>query len=534
MDSRQLQLVLQLQDNASRELRKIVGELGNAEGQAKSTSTMFGSMAKSIAAVATAYISVRSAYNALSLGVKVAADMQTAEIGLKTLLGSADKAHATIERLKKEAARTPFELPGLTQATQLLTSVTKDGNKSIDIILNIGEGLAAMGKGQSELDRIIVNLQQIASVGHAATIDIKQFAFAGIPIYEMLAETTGKTGDELGKLIENGGVTFDVLTKMFDDANNSGGRFFNAYVNQSGSFNQASSNMKDSFGIMMADMVTNSGLFDGITKAMVDLAGVMTNYKTIASEVKNNFVEMMASFDEKTLIITHVKAAFAEIADTYNIWLKPALAELGTKMVELQPLWEAMGTVLGFTVVAAIHVLVVVLKGLVGLFVFFLTIVTEIVNYILGVFIGAIDTLSTTFAVIAALLKGDVSGAFAILKDNMSGLFDWFTKLIEKAEKFISLLGQMGGDAISFVKDKLSGKRAVGGSVAGGGSYMVGENGPEIFRPNGNGRIVPNYALSGGMGGGAVFNFYGDVTGEEIVDKVSDALMSRINNRIRT
>ncbi|CAB4136005.1 hypothetical protein UFOVP295_20, partial [uncultured Caudovirales phage] len=41
--------------------------------------------------------------------------------------------------------------------------------------------------------------------------------------------------------------------------------------------------------------------------------------------------------------------------------------------------------------------------------------------------------------------------------------------------------------------------RASGGPVMAGGSYIVGERGPELFTPNASGNITPN----GGFGGGA-------------------------------
>jgi hypothetical protein len=64
---------------------------------------------------------------------------------------------------------------------------------------------------------------------------------------------------------------------------------------------------------------------------------------------------------------------------------------------------------------------------------------------------------------------------------------------ISRAAGTISYSG-FGADVI--------GRRAGGGPVASGSSYLVGEMGPEIFTPAaGGGRITPN----GGMGG-AVFN----------------------------
>lgn len=54
--------------------------------------------------------------------------------------------------------------------------------------------------------------------------------------------------------------------------------------------------------------------------------------------------------------------------------------------------------------------------------------------------------------------------------------------------------GSGGGlsDAISRAVGSLfSGSRADGGPVSGGGAYLVGERGPEVFRPTGAGTIEP-------------------------------------------
>jgi phage-related minor tail protein len=48
------------------------------------------------------------------------------------------------------------------------------------------------------------------------------------------------------------------------------------------------------------------------------------------------------------------------------------------------------------------------------------------------------------------------------------------------------------------VTARFSGARADGGPVAAGGAYLVGERGPELFRPTGAGAVEP----LGGLGGG--------------------------------
>ena len=141
-------------------------------------------------------------------GLQVAATLETQRQGFITLLGSTEKADAALKKIKQDAATTPFELTGLISANQLLTSVTKDADRSERFLLNIGKALAAMGKGQPELDRIIVNLQQIGAVGKASMLDLKQFAFAGIPIFDMLKKSMGGMGevivDNSAKINKNG------------------------------------------------------------------------------------------------------------------------------------------------------------------------------------------------------------------------------------------------------------------------------------------------------------------------------------------
>ncbi|MEG6507039.1 tape measure protein [Nitratidesulfovibrio sp. 1201_IL3209] len=46
----------------------------------------------------------------------------------------------------------------------------------------------------------------------------------------------------------------------------------------------------------------------------------------------------------------------------------------------------------------------------------------------------------------------------------------------------------------------IAGTRAGGGPVLSGNTYLVGENGPELFTPNSSGAVLPNGALSGGIG----------------------------------
>ena len=66
------------------------------------------------------------------------------------------------------------------------------------------------------LQRMAVNMQQIKNVGKASALDIKQFAYAGIDIYGLLADSMGITREEAAQL----DVTYDMLSTALQKASN--------------------------------------------------------------------------------------------------------------------------------------------------------------------------------------------------------------------------------------------------------------------------------------------------------------------------
>lgn len=277
-------VIINAKDNASAVLNN-VGKTAEQVGsnmissfdKAVQGSYLFAGALSSIGAVAT---------GALGFGVKFAADIETMTQGFVTLLGSTDKANQAIEMIKRDAAKTPFELKGLISANQLLTSVTKDANQSERFILNIGKALTAMGKGQPELDRVIVNLQQVGAIGHASMVDLKQFAYAGIPIFDMLANEIKGTGKNLEDMVSGGEVTFKMLEDMFNKAGEGTGQFSQSFVLQGGTFNQVLSNFRDNIGITMSEIAKQTGVFDLVKGALQGLTATLGQIASPAGTAK--------------------------------------------------------------------------------------------------------------------------------------------------------------------------------------------------------------------------------------------------------
>lgn len=162
-------------------------------------------------------------------GLTYDAQIEKYETAFKTFLGSAEAAGQAIKNIKDDAKRTPFDTTSLVRANQMLISTGVSADNAREDILALGEAVVATGGGNDELTRMASNLQQIKNAGKATAMDIRQFAYAGIDVYGILADYMGKTTEE----IKDMEISYDDLTKALKKASSQGGKYFGAMSNSS-------------------------------------------------------------------------------------------------------------------------------------------------------------------------------------------------------------------------------------------------------------------------------------------------------------
>lgn len=198
------------------------------------------------------------AISVLKSGINYNAEIETYLTRLETLTGSADEANTILDQIKKDALATPFEVSSLTQAESLLLSTGLSAEQSRADILALGDAIAASGGGNEELQRMAVNLQQIKNVGKASALDIKQFAYAGIDIYGLLADSMGVTREEASQMT----VTYDMLSTALQQASQKGGKYYGAMDKQSKTYKGAMSNLGESINVLTGEL--SQGFFEAI------------------------------------------------------------------------------------------------------------------------------------------------------------------------------------------------------------------------------------------------------------------------------
>ncbi len=237
--------------------------------------------------LATGAIAATVGAGALGI-VKEGAKAQQDIIGLTTFLG-AEKAQKTYRNIQADAAATPFGTAGLLSANRLLISAGVNADKARADVLGLANAIAATGGGDDELARMAVNMQQIKNAGKAELTDIKQFGFAGISIYQLLANATGKTVKQAQKMV----VSYDLLSFALKKAAADGGMYAGAMDAQGKSIMGKWSTLMDgirisaaSIGMSQSEGIT--GLIDNLINLTNRLPKMAENWiPAIANIVKH-------------------------------------------------------------------------------------------------------------------------------------------------------------------------------------------------------------------------------------------------------
>lgn len=238
--------------NGGKVIYQFIGDKTNLESTMKSIGSSFSKLGSTmINVVGTLTKALGGATVALTtFGVNYNATMETYQAGLETLLGSSEQAIKTMNQIKEDARTTPFDVSGLTQANRLLISTGISAEEARETILALGDAVSASGGGNDELQRMAVNLQQIKNAGKATALDIRQFAYAGINVYQLLADYLGKTTEE----VKDMEISYEDLSGALKKASKEGGKYFNAMNKQSKTLKGQISNLKDGFSMLAGSL----------------------------------------------------------------------------------------------------------------------------------------------------------------------------------------------------------------------------------------------------------------------------------------
>ncbi len=283
--------------------------------------------------------------------IEATGKMQQLQVALSTILQDKSKADQLIAEIVQFAAKTPFNLDDVaTGAKQLLAYGSSANNvvKELSMLGDVASGL------QIPIGQLIYLYGTLRTQGRAMTVDIRQFAGRGIPIYEELAKVLGVSKDQVGELVKEGKVGFKEVEQAFKNMTSEGGKFANLMENSAGTWPQRLSNIEDTlfqkmnefgnkykevfeFGIATAEDLVES--LDDVLSVMGGLIAAYGTYKAalITAAVAQKavgFVEsirLIGMYRKELGLATAAQQAF-NVASKSNVYvtLLAALVGIGT------------------------------------------------------------------------------------------------------------------------------------------------------------------------------------------------------------
>lgn len=483
-ENRTLQILITAKNEADKALSGLGANLKNAEDASKS----FGvGLAAAGVAIGTAGLGA----------VKLVSDLENLQMSFTTMLGSADKAQGFVKEIREMARTTPFESEDIAKASQTLLAFGIEAKNVLPTVQMLGD--VSLGN-KEKLGSLTLAFAQMQSAGKLMGGDLIQMVNAGFNPLQVIAQDSTLSMGELRDAMSKGAISAAEVTEAFKKATAEGGRFHDGMANASTTLSGMWSTLTDDIKTAITDGVYP--YIDSIKALIPQILELVRLFLQIIPII----ISVTTFFKENQLAIYLVSGAIIG-ALLPAIW--STIAGFAAMAIALAP-FIIGGAIIGGIVAGIVWIVknwdMLKAKGF------------EVVNSIKTYFAGLRDSLVDVWNKIGETASNIIGG----IKSNIFGMIN---QVIEKINSLIR-----GGNSITAMGAKIGisvprlpeiPMLAKGGIVNKPTLAMIGEAGAEA--------VVPLNRKNNPMGGGVTVNVYGDVSGQDLITKIEQALVGRLS-----
>ena len=226
---------------------------------------------------------------ALAQGVRFAANIEAQTVRFGVLTGSLEKGSRLFQEIIAFSAKTPFLLPQLDEAAQVLLAFGSPLRDVMNELRMLGD--VAQGDAQ-KLERIATSFGKVRARGTAHMRELNRFIMSGVPIISELNKQLGLTGNELFTMIQKNLISFANINKAFKSMTSEGGKFYKMTETVAktlqGRFSTSVDNMNLNLARLMEDFTP---WLKGILEQFIDWSQA---FRTLDSDARKTIVTVMA------------------------------------------------------------------------------------------------------------------------------------------------------------------------------------------------------------------------------------------------
>lgn len=177
------------------------------------------------------------------------------------------------------------------------------------------------------------------------------------------------------------------------------------------------------------------------------------------------------------------------------------------------------------------------LAGPIGLVIAIIVVLSATIGALIKIFFLLRDNSTEIWAGLKIMFKESIDAIVGFFQPLMDIIDSLINKLASVGQAVGNVLNKAGGvvsNAVNGAVNAVTGKRASGGGVRSGDTYLVGENGPELFSPSSSGYITGNSRLAGAGGGNITVNITGTFMSENAATLVGNMIVKKFKKMSRT
>lgn len=269
------------------------GAADAAKAHASASINLGGAMGSNIkiagelsSAMASLY-SIHAARQFLSQVIEIGGELEHQKIAMDTIFGDKGKTVELFGQIKGLARQSPFGVMELTSSVKRLSAYGVEYNEIYDTAKRLADISAATSV---DINRLILAFGKTKSRGFLDGLEAKQFAYANIPIYEMvrkkLEELEGQavtTADVMARMKKRE-ISFDIVKDVLWDITDEGGKFYNMQEALAGSVKTSWKLVKDNIELMFGE-IAESSIGTGLKNIAEILQGLTRNWRTVSAVV---------------------------------------------------------------------------------------------------------------------------------------------------------------------------------------------------------------------------------------------------------
>lgn len=200
-------------------------------------------------------------------------EMEKQHIALQSILGDMQNANTMFNQIKELALNSPFTFSELNRDVKQLAAYGVEYDQLYDTTKRLADMSSGLGVS---FDRIALAFGQVQARGWLDGKELRQIAYAGIPLLEKLSEFYSKqegrnvSTSEIKTRISNREVSFDDVKSIFWKMTDAGGQFYNMQQVLSETLLGRYNKLKDAWEIMLAEFASGDSLVGKFFKTAID------------------------------------------------------------------------------------------------------------------------------------------------------------------------------------------------------------------------------------------------------------------------